>query len=66
MSASSQTRPKWVGQSLSALPLISDVNLLGNSQGVVHLDTQIPDCALDLLVTQKKLHGSQIARAAVD
>ena len=47
-----QIRPWRAGQSLSALPLISDVNLLGNGQGIVYLDTQIPNGALDLPVTQ--------------
>jgi hypothetical protein len=46
--------------------LISDVNLLGNGQGIDYLDAQIPNGTLDLPVTQKQLHGSQIARAAVD
>jgi hypothetical protein len=48
MSAVGQTRPWRAGQSLSALPLISDVNLLRNGQGVIYLDTQIPNGALDL------------------
>jgi hypothetical protein len=38
MSTLGQTRTWQAGQSKSALPLISDVNLLGNGEGVVHLD----------------------------
>ncbi len=52
------------GQSLSALPLISDVDLLGDSQGIVYLNTQIPNGPLNFPVIQKQLHGPQIARAA--
>jgi hypothetical protein len=51
---------------LSALPLISDINLLGNGQGIVYLDTKIANRALDLPVTQKQLDGTQIAGAPVD
>jgi hypothetical protein len=59
MSPLGQNRPKRAGRSLPPLPLISDINLLGNGQGVVHLDTQIPNYALDSPVTQKQLQGSQ-------
>jgi hypothetical protein len=45
---------------------VSDVNLLGNGKGIVCLDTQIPNGALDLPMTEKQLHRSQITRAAVD
>jgi hypothetical protein len=38
---------------LSALPLISDVDLLRNGQGVVYLDAQITNGAVDLTVTQQ-------------
>jgi hypothetical protein len=62
MSASGQTRPSQAGQSLSALPLISDVDLLGNCECVIHLDAKIANRALDLAV----LYGAQIARSTVD
>jgi hypothetical protein len=66
MSASGQTRPSQAGQGVSALPLISDVDLLGYCKCVIHLDAKIANRALDLAVPEKQLHGSQIARAAVD
>jgi hypothetical protein len=40
---------------LSALPLISDIDLLGDGEGVVDLDTQIANRAFDLSVTKKEL-----------
>jgi|EndMetStandDraft_8_1072994.scaffolds.fasta_scaffold76177_4 hypothetical protein len=43
--------PRRVGQGIAALPIHSDINLLRYCQGVVDLDTKIPDCALDLCVT---------------
>src|SRR6478735_5039444 len=53
-------------QSIFALPPVSDIDLLGNREGIVHLDTEIPDGAFDLSVPQEQLHGPQIARAAID
>jgi hypothetical protein len=53
-------------QSVSALPLVSDVDLLGNRESIVHLDTKISNGAFDLSVPKKQLHGSQIARATID
>jgi hypothetical protein len=44
------------GQSLSALPLISDVDLLGNCKCVIHLDTEVATRALDLTVPKEQLH----------
>jgi len=38
------------GQSISTLPVISDVDLLCYGEGVVHLDAEIPDSALYLSV----------------
>ena len=64
------------GQSSSAMPLrqaerfrsalVSDVNLFGNREGIVHFDTEISNGAFDLSVPKKQLHRSQIARTAVD
>ena len=53
-------------QSVSALPLVSDVDLLGDRESVVHLDTEISNGAFDLSVSKKQLHASQIARATID
>jgi len=46
-------------QSLSALPLISDVDLLGNCKCVIHLDAKIANSALDLAAPKKQLDGSE-------
>ncbi len=54
------------GQSVSALPHDSDVNLFRDDKCIVHFNAQIPYGALDLLVAQQQLHGPEIASAAVD
>lgn len=54
------------GRALPLCPLFSDVDLFGNSQGVVHLDAQVPDGAFDLSVSEQKLNGPKIARATID
>ena len=46
------------GQGVSALPERLYVNLLRNRDGIVHLDAQISNGALDFGVTEEKLHGS--------
>ena len=54
-------------QSISALPLQgSNVDLLRYCKGIIHIDAEIPDSALNLSVAEQKLHGSQIPGAAVD
>src|SRR5262245_41335106 len=47
-------------------PVGSNVNLLGNGEGIVHIDAEILNSALYLGVTEQKLHGSQIPGATVD
>ena len=54
------------GQSVSALPPDSDVDLLRNCESVVYLDPQVSDRALYLCVPKQKLHRTEIAGAAVD
>ena len=51
---------------MSALPPMSDVDLLGNGKSVIHLNAEVSNGAFDLAVPKKQLHRSQIARAAVD
>jgi len=41
-----------------ALPLISDVNLFGNCECIIHFNAEVASRALDLPVTKKKLDGS--------
>src|SRR3546814_7087 len=54
------------GQSVSALPQSSDVDLFGYGESVIDLDAQIADSALDLAVTEQELNVSQIACSPVD
>jgi len=54
------------GQSASAPPLDSDVNLLGNSERVIHLDSQVFDSALDLCVPEQELHRTKVSGAPVN
>ena len=58
--------PKLVGQSMSALPGNSDINLFCYGQGVIDLDAEVSDGAFDLGVAEQKLHGPQVAGAPVD
>jgi hypothetical protein len=58
--------PKLVGQSISALPGNSDINLFCYGQGVIDLDAEVSDGAFDLGVAEQKLHGPQVAGAPVD
>ena len=54
------------GRACPLCPGISDINLFRYCQGVIDLDAEIPDCALDLGVPKQELDGSEIAGAAVD
>ena len=49
-----------VGQSMSALPGISDVNLVRYCQGIIHFDAQISNGAFDLGVAKQKLDGPRL------
>jgi hypothetical protein len=51
---------------MSSLPSKSGVNLFRDRESVIHLDAEISDGTLDLGVTQKELHGSQVAGSAMD
>jgi hypothetical protein len=42
------------GQSISALPCTSDVDLLRYGKGIVHINAEIPHSALYLGVTEQK------------
>ena len=58
--------PKLVGQSTSALPGNSDINLFCYGQGVINLDAEVSDGAFDLGMAEQELHGPQVASAPVD
>jgi hypothetical protein len=58
--------PKLVGQSMSALPGNSDIDLFRYGQGVIDLDAEVSDGAFDLGVTEQELHRPQVTSAPVD
>jgi hypothetical protein len=54
------------GQSMSALPSISDINLFRYCQGVIDLDAEISDRAFDLGMPEQQLHNPEIASPSID
>jgi len=54
------------GQSMSALPGTSDINLFCYCQSIVYFDPEIPDRAFDLGVTEHELDSPKIAGPPVD
>ena len=55
-----------MGRGRPLCPRSSDVDLLGYGKSVIDFNAQIPDRAFDLGVSEQKLDGSQISRAAID
>ena len=66
MSENGTHLPVLRGQSVSALPQFSDLDLFGNRKGIVDLDAEVSHGALDLGMTQQKLDGPEIPRSTVD
>jgi hypothetical protein len=54
------------GQSVSALPLNSDVYLFCDSEGVIDLDTKVPHGAFDPRMAEQELHSPQIPGPSID
>ena len=54
------------GRAFQLCPAISDINLFGYGQGVIHFDAQISDRAFDLDMPEQKLDGPEIASPPVD
>ena len=54
------------GQSRSALPLKSDVDLFCYCQGIIDLDAKVPNRALDFGMPKQELNGPQVASTTVD
>ena len=44
----------------------SDLCLLGDLQGVIHLDAKVPHRRLKFAVAKQQLHGAQVLRASID
>ena len=55
-----------IGQSMSALPGHSDINLFRYCQSIIYFDAEIPDRAFDLGMAKQKLDCPEIASASVD
>ena len=55
-----------VGQSMSARPGISDINLFRYCKGIIYFDAEISDSALYLGMSEQKLDGPEIASAPVN
>ena len=51
---------------MSALPSNSDINLFCYDQGVIDLDAEVSDGALDLDVAEQKLTRDLVERSALD
>jgi hypothetical protein len=66
MSAMAQSGRKRLGRACPLCPGISDIHLLGDRQGIVDLDAEVADRALDLRVTEEQLHGAEVAGAAIN
>jgi hypothetical protein len=50
----------------SALPLFSDVDLLGYGKRVIDLNSKRPDCTLDFRVAQQELNCWKISRFLIE
>ena len=55
-----------VGRACPLCPGISDINLFRYCQGIIDLDTEIPDRAFDLGMPEQKLDSPEVARPPVD
>jgi hypothetical protein len=54
------------GQSVTALPRCSDVDLLGDSERIVNLDAEVPDGALHFGVPKEKLNRPEVSGPPVN
>ena len=64
--ANGYERPIGGGQSVTALPRCSDVNLLGDGERIVDFDAEIPDRALHLGVAKEQLNRPEIPGTLID
>src|SRR5688500_11037300 len=48
------------GQSMSALPGISDIDLLGYGKCIINFDAEVAHCAFNFGMAQEQLDGSEI------
>ena len=55
-----------LGRARQLCPGTSDVDFLSDLDGVVNLDAEVADGALDLGVPEQQLHGAQVAGSPID
>ncbi len=55
-----------MGRARQLCPGTSDLDFLGDLNGIVNLDAKIPNRALDLRVAQQQLHRAQVAGSPID
>jgi len=55
-----------IGQSMSALPPSSDIDLLGYGECIINFDTAIGNRSFNFGMAQKQLDGSEIACSAIN
>ena len=55
-----------IGQSVAALPVASDVELLGNIESVIEFDAEVSDGAFHLGMSEQQLDRPEIAGLAID
>jgi hypothetical protein len=55
-----------VGQSRWALPVISNVDLLGDGDRIINIDAKVPDGAFDFAMAEKKLNVAEISSSPID
>ena len=53
------------GQSMSALPGISDIDLLGYGERIINFDAEVAHCAFNFGMAQEQLDGSEITCSAI-
>ena len=64
--ASGYERPIGGGQSVTALPQCSDVDLFGDVERVIDLDAEVPDRALHLGMAKEQLNRAEAAGSSVN
>ena len=47
-------------------PDISDVNFLGNLDGIINLDAKVAHCTVNFVMSKQKLYGTQVTSSTVD
>ena len=54
------------GQSMSALPRISDIDLLSYGKCIINFDAEVAHCAFNFGMAQEQLDGSEITCPAIN